>query len=43
MKQAEIAILTANKIDFQQKVTKEMGRDTLYSSKEKPTKRKPQF
>jgi hypothetical protein len=42
-KQAGVAILISNKIDFQQKVTKKDRRDTSYSSKVKSSKRNSQF
>jgi hypothetical protein len=38
-----VAILISNKIDFQQKVSKEMQKDTLYSSKQKSTNMTSQF
>jgi exonuclease III len=42
-KQAGVAILISNKIDFQPKVIKKTRRDTSYSSKVKSSKRNPQF
>ena len=42
-KQAGVAILILNKIDFQPKVIKTIRKDTLYSSKEKSTKMNSQF
>jgi hypothetical protein len=42
-KQSEVAILISNKIDFQSKVIKEMGKDTSHSSKEKSTNMTSQF
>jgi hypothetical protein len=42
-KQAGVAILISNKIDFQPKVTKKTRRDTSYSSKVKYSKRNCQF
>jgi len=41
-KEAGVAILKSNKIYFQIKVIKKIRRDTLYSSKEKSTKKKSQ-
>jgi hypothetical protein len=43
MKQAGIAILISNKIDFQPKVIKRDKEGTLYSSKIKSTKMNSQF
>jgi hypothetical protein len=42
-KQAGIATLISNKIDFQPKVIRHDGKDTSYSSRGKSTKRKSQF
>ena len=42
-KQAGVAILISNKIDFPPKVIKKIRKDTLYSSKEKSTKVNSQF
>jgi len=42
-KQAGVAILVSNKIDFQTKLSKKMGKDTIYEPKEKSTKRNSQF
>jgi exonuclease III len=42
-KQAGVAILISNKIDFQYKVIKKDRRDTSYSSKLKSSKRNIQF
>ena len=42
-KQAGVAILISNKIDFQPKVIKKTRRDTSYSSKVKSSKRNSQF
>jgi len=42
-KQAGVAILKSNKIDFQPKVIKKTRRGTSYSSKVKSSKRNYQF
>jgi exonuclease III len=42
-KQAGVAILISNKIDFQPKVIKRDKRDTSYTSKVKSSKRNSQF
>jgi glutamate 5-kinase len=42
-KQAGVAILISNKIDFQPKVNKKARRDTSFSSKVKSSKRNSQF
>jgi hypothetical protein len=42
-KQAGVGIIISNKIDFQIKVIKEMGKDTSYSSKEKSIKMMSKF
>uniref|UniRef100_UPI003980DFE5 endonuclease/exonuclease/phosphatase family protein n=1 Tax=Salmonella sp. s50237 TaxID=3159649 RepID=UPI003980DFE5 len=42
-KQAGVAILISNKIDFQPKVIKKTRRDTSYSSNVKSSKRNSQF
>ena len=42
-KQARVAILILNKVDFQPKVIKKIRKDTSYSSKEKSTKMNSQF
>jgi exonuclease III len=41
-KQAGVAILIPNKLDFQPKLSNKMGKGTSYSSKENSTKRKSQ-
>jgi exonuclease III len=42
-KQAGVAILILNKINFQPKLIKKIRKDTLYRSKEKSTKMNSQF
>jgi hypothetical protein len=42
-KQAGVAILISDKIDFQLKIIKKVRKDTSYSSKEKSTKKNSQF
>jgi hypothetical protein len=42
-KQAGVAILIPNKIDFQPKLSKKTRRGTTYSSKVKSSKMNPQF
>jgi hypothetical protein len=42
-KQARVAILISNKIDFKPKVIRKTRRDTSYSSKVKSSKRNSQF
>ena len=42
-KQAGVAILISNKIDFQTKLSKRIRKDTSYSSKEKSTNMNSQF
>ena len=42
-KQAGVAIPTSNKINFNQKLSNKITKDTSYSSKEKSTKKNSQF